>query len=137
MSRRIDELKSGISQGGPVEATIRALLYIRMPEGTVDARGFNVLQQMRDEVGKGLSLAEFKEALREQFLMLLLDERSAVAAIPEMLAKDRNSAQRMSGILGKLLDVVGIHSPLGEVRRGEIEALFEAAARDVGGRTAQ
>src|SRR5690606_15283428 len=38
VSRRIDELKSGISRGGPVEAAIRALLYVRMPEGTVDAR---------------------------------------------------------------------------------------------------
>ncbi len=50
---------------------------------------------MREEAGKGLSLAEFKKLLREQFFMLLLDEQSAVKAMPAMLAKDRELASRL------------------------------------------
>ena len=61
---------------------MRALLYIRMPEGVVDERGFNLLRRMREETGKGLTLAAFKKLVREQFFMLLLDERRAVEAIP-------------------------------------------------------
>ena len=88
VAKRIDELKQAIPQGGPREAVIRALLYVRMPEGVVDERGFNLLRRMREEAGKGLTLAAFKKVLREQFFMLLLDERRAVEAIPAMLAKD-------------------------------------------------
>ena len=72
---------------------MRALLYIRMPEGVVDERGFNLLRRMREEAGRGLTLGEFKQLLREQFFMLLLDERRAVEAIPDMLARDPDSRQ--------------------------------------------
>ena len=82
VAQRIEELKDGIAKGGPREAVLRALLYIRMPEGVVDERGFNLLRRMREEAGKGLTLAAFKKLVREQFFMLLLDERRAVEAIP-------------------------------------------------------
>ena len=87
VAQRIDELKKAIPEGGAREAVIRALLYIRMPGRVVDERAFNLLRRIREEAGKGLTLAEFKQLLREQFLMLLLDERRAVEAIPAMLAK--------------------------------------------------
>ena len=82
VAQRIDELRASISKGGPREAVLRALLYVRMPERLVDERSFNLLRRMREEAGRGLTLAAFKRLVREQFLMLLLDERSAVAAIP-------------------------------------------------------
>ncbi len=98
VARRIDELRRTTSaKGGPREAVIRALLYIRMPEGVVDERGFNLLRRMREEAGRGLTLGEFKQLLREQFFMLLLDERRAVEAIPDMLAQDPRSRQAHGG----------------------------------------
>ncbi len=100
---------------------LRALLYIRMPEGVVDERGFNLLRRMREEAGKGLTLAAFKKLVREQFFMLLLDERRAVEAIPAMLARDPELASRMTGNLRQLIDVVGlqqqgVEGPLGRDR---------------------
>ena len=88
VAQRIKELKVDIAKGGPREAVLRALLYIRMPEGLVDERGFNFLRQMREEAAEGLTLSAFKTLVRDQFLMLLLDERRAVEAIPAMLDKD-------------------------------------------------
>lgn len=129
VAQRMDELKAGISEGGPREAAMRAALYIRMPEGVVDERGFNILRRMRDEFGKGLTLAEFKQLLREQYFMLMLDEDRAVAAIPELLSKDRKLTGRMSDTLHRLIDVVGINSPLGQTRQAEIESLFEVASK--------
>lgn len=129
VAQRIDELKGGINEGGPREAALRAALYIRMPEGVVDERGFNILRRMRDEFGKGLTLAEFKKLLREQFFMLLLDEDRAVAAIPALLSKDRKLSGRMSNTLHRLIDVVGINSSLGKTRQAEIETLFEEASK--------
>jgi hypothetical protein len=126
VEQKVVELKQRIAQGGPREAVIRALLYIRMPDGDVDERGFNLLRRMRDETGKGLNLAAFKRVLREQFLMLLLDERRAVAAIPEMLAIEPDLAIRMKGKLDRMIELVGVHSKPARARLAEVEALFES-----------
>ncbi len=126
VEKKIAELKQRLADGGPREAVIRALLYVRMPDGAVDERGFNLLRRMRDETGKGLNLAAFKQILREQFLMLLLDERRAVAAIPEMLATDPDLATRMKGKLDRMIELVGVHSKLVRERLAEVEALFES-----------
>lgn len=126
VARRIEELKSDIARGGPREAAIRALLYVRMPEGVADERGFNLLRRMRDEAGRGLGLAEFKRMLREQFFMLHLDERRAVEAIPAMLAKDPELARRMASNLNRMLDVTGVRSDVAKARLAEVEKLFQS-----------
>jgi hypothetical protein len=124
VTKRIDELKQAIPQGGPREAMIRALLYVRMPEGVVDERGFNLLRRMRQETGGDLTLSEFKKLLREQFFMLTLDERRAVDAIPAMLAKDPDLASRLAGKLRRLIAVVGAQSAESTARLAEVERFF-------------
>jgi hypothetical protein len=126
VAQRIEELTEAIAEGGPREATIRALLYVRMPEGVVDERGFNLLRRMRDEAGGGSSPDAFKKLVREQFFMLLLDERRAVNAIPAMLARDPKSASRMAGILHRVIDAVGLRSELERARLAEIARFFES-----------
>jgi hypothetical protein len=125
VARRLDELRQAITQGGPREAMIRALLYVRMPDGAVDERGFNLLRRMRKETGGDLTLSGFKKLLRDQFLMLSLDERRAVEAIPAMLAKDRNLASQLALKLRRLIGVVGVHSGESTARLAEIERFFE------------
>jgi hypothetical protein len=126
LSQRIGELRDGIAKGGPLEALLRALIYVRMPDGLVDERGFNFLRRLREDAGKDLSLAEFKKVFREQFLMLLLDERRAVEAIPHMLAKDTEIVARMADRLHRLIDVVGLRTGLAKARLQEIDRLIEA-----------
>jgi pimeloyl-ACP methyl ester carboxylesterase len=125
VARRIEELKAGITKGGPREAVLRALLYIRMPEGAVDERGFNLLRRMREETGKGLTLAAFKKLVREQYFMLQLDERRAVEAIPSMLARDPELASRMASTARRLIEVVGLSNKESKARLAEMKALFE------------
>ena len=125
VAHRAEELTWGIGEGGARAAAIRAILYIRMPEGIADERGFRLLQNMREEAGAGLTLAEFKKVVRDQFFSLLLDQRRAVAAIPAMLAKEPDLAPRMVGELRRLLNVVGVKSEAGKARRTEIEALIK------------
>jgi hypothetical protein len=104
---------------------LRALLYIRMPDGAVDERGFNFLRRMREETGKGVPLAAFKRAVREQFFMLVLDERRCIEAIPEMLATDPKLAARFAGSLRSIVEFVGLGNPEVEARLAEIERLIE------------
>jgi hypothetical protein len=125
VARRIQELRASTAEGGPREALLRALFYIRMPEGLVDERGFNLLRRAREEAGEGLSLGEFKQLAREQFLMLLLDEDHAVEAIPVMLAKDRDLASRMTANLRRMIDVVGLRTSSAKARLAEIDELIE------------
>jgi hypothetical protein len=125
VAQRIAEIKSRIAEGGPREAVIRALLYVRMPEGVVDERGFNLLRRMREEAGKGLSLSAFKQRLREQFFALLLDERRAVEAIPAMLEKDPGLSSRMTSNLRRMIEVLGVNSDVARARLAEIENLLQ------------
>ena len=67
VAHRAEELTWSIGEGGAREAAIRALLYIRMPDGIADERGFQLLQNIREETGAGLTLAEFKKVVHDQF----------------------------------------------------------------------
>ena len=119
-------LNRNIAQGGPREAAVRALLYIRMPEGVADERGFRLLEHMREDTGSGLSLADFKTMVRDQFFTLLLDERHAIEAMPDMLDNDPELAQRMATTLRKLIEVLGVQSKLGKSRLAEMIEVFES-----------
>ena len=130
VAKRIEELISRIADGGPREAAIRALLYVRMPEGVVDERGFNLLRRIRDEAGSGLTLSAFKKLVREQFLMLVLDERRAVEAIPAMLERDPKLASRMADNLHRVVDAVGLQTKLANARLAEVESLFQTREGD-------
>jgi hypothetical protein len=126
VAHRIEELTRNIAQGGPREAAIRALLYIRMPEGVADERGFRLLEHMREDTANGLSLAAFKAMVRDQFFTLMLDERRAIEAIPAMLDTEPELASRMAATLRKLIEVLGVESKVGKARLAEIAAMFES-----------
>jgi hypothetical protein len=124
VARRIADLRARINEGGAREAAIRALLYIRLPEGAADERGLAFLRRIRDEHGGGLTLMAFKQLVRDQFFMLLLDEDLAVEAIPAMLARDREHAARAGRDLRRLIEVVGTRGDLSKARLAEMEAVF-------------
>jgi pimeloyl-ACP methyl ester carboxylesterase len=130
VAKRIQELKRDIPQGGPREAAIRALLYVRGPDGAIDERGFNFLRRMREDAGKGMSLAEFKRVVREQFFMLLVDERRAVQAIPAMLAKNPALADRMRAAVRRIVETLGLRSEDAKARLAELEDLIEERAEE-------
>jgi hypothetical protein len=85
--KRIAELKSHIPLGGPREAVIRALIYVNLGRGSVDARGFETVRRLRSRYGD-MPLSEFKRVVRDQFAMLLIDEKAALAALPSLLPAD-------------------------------------------------
>jgi hypothetical protein len=88
ISRARAELESAVDRGGPVEAFVRALMYVVAPSGRVDERGYAALE----EVGRMLppdkrpGFARFKDVVRQQCLMLYLDEERAIEALPKLAA---------------------------------------------------
>ena len=128
VERQIAELKARMAQGGLREAAIRAMLYIAMADGSADERAFAVLRQIRAEHGGGLTLAEFKALVREQFFMLLVDEDAAMIAISEIA---RRSPDRISDVVGALRRVATARGPLAGDRAdrlARVERLFAEAS---------
>ena len=46
LAAKIEELRTTMDQGGPLEAAVRALVYIAMGQGSVDARSFEILRRI-------------------------------------------------------------------------------------------
>jgi hypothetical protein len=106
---RIEELKERINEGGLRECLTRAMLYIGEARGSVDERGFAAIRRLRaaQEGGSRLSLADFKELVRDQYFMLLVDQEAALKAIPDLLPSDREQRRKAFGVLRQLLSARG------------------------------
>ena len=80
-------LEHRFETGAPDEGALRALIYIRKPEGAIDERGFRMAKIIRDsrKANKRLTLSQFKEIAKEQLQLVLLDEERAVKALPKLI----------------------------------------------------
>src|SRR5262249_28233029 len=109
LQSRIAELKSRIRVGGLREGIVRAMLYVGIPRGAVDERGFEAIRRLRTvtDGGPHMTLAEFKAMVREQFFMLLIDEDAAIAAIPALLPQDEESKRAGFALLRSVLSTSG------------------------------
>ena len=126
VERRIEELRAKMEQGGPREAAIRALIYVRMPEKAADERAFEMLRRIRAEHGAEKSLAEFKQDLREQYYMLRLDERRAVESIPALLSGHAKDGLKLFDVVRKIATAGGPLNEEGRRRLAQMEKLFVA-----------
>jgi hypothetical protein len=136
LQARIAELNSRIGEGGLREAAIRGLLYVGSVRGAVDERSLEALRQVRrNDSGPRLTLAQFKLLVREQFFMLLLDQKKALATIPKLLPENANDRRAAFAAIREVLSASAEIS--GEVaKRLELVAeLFGVDAKDVSERT--
>jgi hypothetical protein len=114
---RIAELKAKMPRGGLPEGLVRTLLYVCMPRGGIDERGFDAIRRIRAASPDGktlplpelttLTLAQFKALVREQFFMLLIDQPAAVAAIPGRLPKDTGARRAAFALLRQIVSASG------------------------------
>jgi hypothetical protein len=104
---RIAQLKQQMTQGGLREGLVRALLYVGMPRAAVDERGFEAIRRIRasNHGGGTMSLAEFKAMVRDQFFMLLLDEKAAIESLPALLPEDPEVRRKAFGLMREVLSV--------------------------------
>jgi hypothetical protein len=126
IQQRVAEIKAHLAEGGLREAAIRSLVYVGMAGSSVDERAFNLLREMRIE-HSGLTLAEFKQVLREQFFALQLDPEGALAAIPKMLPANVDERAKILDAIGKVISAPGELTGERADRLAQIEKLFEDA----------
>jgi hypothetical protein len=72
-----------------------------------------------------MSLARFKELLREQFLLVCLDEERAIETLPMLIGHDPVLRKAELDILHQVLDASGIESDEGRRRLAHIETLLD------------
>jgi hypothetical protein len=130
LQARTAELKARIPTGGLSAAMVRALIYAGMPRGAVDERGFELVRHIRRTHGD-MPLSEFKALVREQYLILLIDQDAALAAIPAMLPAEPEIRKTAVDVLNQVLSVRGPMS--GDVgdRMQRIKRLFADADRKI------
>jgi hypothetical protein len=129
-AKRRDELETKFNEGGTVEAALRAIAYVRRGEGQADERSFAAVKQLHEAQppGRPRSLAQLKSALRDQVLLLRLDEKRAVAAIPKMLPREPDERSRTLRAVQRVVSAQGELSAEGRRRMARVEKLFETKA---------
>jgi hypothetical protein len=115
-----------MGEGGLREAFIRALIFIRLPQLAADERSFNMLQKLRDEYAKDMTLADFKSGFRNQFMMVLLDPAQAIASLPKLLAGREADAPKALEVLREVLAVGGPMVEESKARLDQVAAIFGA-----------
>ena len=125
--RMQSELEHRFDVGSVEEGALRALIYIRLPEGRIDERGFAALKLIRDSrpPEKRVRLARFREMVREQYLLVRLNEERAVETLPKLLGTDSAVRKAALEALHRVLDAPGDLSAEGKRRLARIEVLFE------------
>jgi hypothetical protein len=132
------ELRSRYGQGGFLEAVARALVYIRIPEGRVDERGFAMLTALRAEAPpeEHRTWSELKQMLKEQFSLVRLDEERALETLPDLLPSDPGERRHGLELIRRMLAAEDALSAEGARRLQRIESLFTPRpAHDANGST--
>jgi hypothetical protein len=126
VERRIEELRAGMKRGGMAEALVRALLYVGMARNAVDERGFAAITRMRDArpEHRRMALGEFKALVREQHLMLIIDEEAALRAIPALLPKAVEERRAAFATLRHVIEASGAPGDAPAARLQRVAALF-------------
>lgn len=120
------DLERRFDVGGLPEAVIRSIIWIRLPQESVDERGYAMLMAVREmqPTNRRLTLGELRTALREQYLLLRLDEERAVAAIPRLLPDNKQARQAALDAIRQVVEAAGALSDESARRFERIDRLF-------------
>ena len=115
-------------EGGVEEALLRALIYVRRPEGGFDERGYRMLKDIREtrKSNERLSVRQFREMLNEQLQLVALDEERAIAALPKLLQASEVETTAALDVLHQLAGAVGALDADGARCLARVEKLFGA-----------
>ncbi len=124
IERRKKALMAKMDQGGALEALLRGLVYLSIPEGSFDEREFEMIRRIHDEHNAVKTLSEFKEIFREQYFMVLLDERRALETIPTLLKSHQDEGPVLLELVKRITMADGKMGEEAQGRLAEIETLF-------------
>lgn len=118
------DLEAELVRGGPLEAGLRALLYVLHGNG-IDERQFNALEQIRAASHDNrVAVDELKAILRRQATLLRADPEQAMAAIPQMLTGDTDRNEQIVATIEAVVGAKGRLDPEAAKRLRHVRSLF-------------
>lgn len=127
LEAEIHRLKGRIAEGSAIEAAARIVVYLSKAHDLVEARCFDALQRLL-AAHPEVSFARFKEAVREQWAILTIDERAAIDALPKLLPADMGERHRLFEELKTIVAVAGVANADVQRRVSEIEQMLVGQA---------
>jgi pimeloyl-ACP methyl ester carboxylesterase len=120
------ELERRIEQASPIEAALRALIYVRHPEQSFDERSFRLLKEINSNLPETerINHARFKEIMREQYLIVLQEPKRAVAAISTLLPAGRGERNSLLEMIRQVANSGGALPQESKHRLAHVETLF-------------
>src|SRR5271166_637123 len=108
---KAEELRTTMAEGGPLEAMVRAGLYIAGAQHAIDARTFEVLRRTL-KAHPEITLAHFKAVVYEQWGRLVIDDRAALQALPRLLPVGADARRALFDDIRRIITATG--EPEGE-----------------------
>ena len=131
VNRRIEELRGLVRQGGLREAAVRVLIYVSQAQGGIDERSYNLIRTLRQIEDHTLTLEQFKHLVREQALVMTVDPAGAISALPDLLRNaSAETIREASDFASRVVSAGGPLNSVGIARLGEVQKIFEEAARN-------
>ena len=93
LEEEIARLRGRIGEGTGLDAAARIVVYISMTHNRVEGTRFDAVQRLL-AAHPEVSVARFKEALRDQWAILALDERAAIDSLPKLCRQTPVNAAR-------------------------------------------
>lgn len=86
VQQALQRMRSGMKEGGLLEASVRMLFYIMRWRGEADERHFrHALSLQPSQLPKDFDMDSFRKLVRNQAALLSYDTDSALASIPDLL----------------------------------------------------
>jgi hypothetical protein len=123
----IEELRTRMDQGGPLEAAIRAHVYIAMGQHSIDARCFEALRQIL-KAHPEITLSRYKGIVRRQWAMLMIDQEAALEALPQLLPADADRRRELFDAMSAVITAAGDLDAQAKRRFDQIRNLFDLDA---------
>ncbi|MCR6632834.1 MAG: DUF3141 domain-containing protein [Magnetospirillum sp.] len=103
-------MRPRMAEGGMPEATLRILLWLGRRRPVVDTRRFHLAEAAlsHSPLFQGLGSQRMRDALRQQFFLLMIDEAAALAALPRMAATAEDRAAVLDLVNGIAADIGGV-----------------------------
>nr|WP_255474901.1 DUF3141 domain-containing protein [Pusillimonas sp. ANT_WB101] len=130
VERELARIRDRMTEGGLLEATVRAIFYILRTRGEADERHFgHALKFHGPERPGDFNMASFRALVRDQAVLLAHDTKAAIEAIPTLLQRaNADDIRERAQDLERLVTSRGNLLTEEEASLQRILALFEQSA---------
>ncbi|ACB93858.1 DUF3141 domain-containing protein [Beijerinckia indica] len=121
-------LEFAFDKGSTVEAFVRASIYIHQPIPSIDERVLAALKEVRQLLPTDkLTFSRFKDIVKQQHQIVLLDEKRALATLPQLLPASRKERTDLFEAIQRLVLAGGQLPEEAQKRLFEIKTLLSGA----------